>query len=404
MADTMLALEMKRHLRCRHLVLQVATNLVPVFKEHCKCAGREKERSELAACQQEHGMTEDTVRMLVEAACSVFCACDKLHIDTGQINLSDYYFLREKEQKAATSSVRVVIHIKCPSVLVHLVNCPCVDLILEGLREAPSTSPAIVEAETSNTEHGPVWQRTRPHIFKSPRLQYAKRLLMSSESNTTRCLNVGSMWNLRTLMQRVLDDDRIFYTNKAGLMNTSTSQITASLADPLENLTVTYVKPPNHCTKEHLAIDILRCLENGLSADCVVSSLGIHVDEDKMVECFETWCNCPCDMKVYMPNTLDISAVNVCMASAYSKSYISSEMTGGDNIGCQGPLTVSIGLCCKQLGGTAAPANTRFKDHHSIIDDYASLFDAENVAPSDNTLQESVCGSDHQIACPHVNI
>lgn len=240
MDDNLLISEMRAHLCLDNVTFEKTDSMVPFFAKYCKCSSIDgsqmecvhKDSATSTLCY--HGMTENRVMAVLGVACKVFYACSRLRIDPGIVTTSDYFYTPDKTSNGAEDMLRssdIVVLIRNPKVLIHLVNCECVDELMKNLSEmqsaeevdmpevndhkkvqfvptnastAPKTFASITRRNVLSSRAKPCTWRTEAEQNKQVEICNMDDIVQCSHCYTHRAIE-----NLRILAERIMDDDRL---------------------------------------------------------------------------------------------------------------------------------------------------------------------------------------------------
>ncbi len=257
---------------------------------------------------------------LLRAACKAYCVMSHLRIDPGYVSLDDYHWT--DSIKTPNSSIGIGIGINAsvlvsdPKVSLHLVNCPCMHWMRKGEDRARS------ENCTLSGEANPHRPRPRPRPRPTPTNAIVKMrndeckdmyraLGQGGYCDVKDCHTKSAVSNLRILIHKLLLD------SKRSMRHVNDKELALDAAGNCISYTNNIIGAPMY---PH-AWEILRLLENGLSLDRIMD----HFKWEYQTLDYSTWCNCPCNLKVYEPNQLDVFVVTNCLSAAFGEDPSISE-------------------------------------------------------------------------------
>lgn len=119
-------------------------------------------------------------------------------------------------------------------------------------------------------------------------------------SGSIRCCRDRVMSNLGIISERILDDKRIHLNQVCLKEHIGFQDVIGYTLNPQCDKSIQY------------ASEVLRCVRNDIILEEMASLIGCDLSKFTSMD-YRSWCNCPCELKVYDHNHLDKMVVESCL-------------------------------------------------------------------------------------------
>lgn len=229
---------------------------------------------------------------ILRDVCRGYYILSKLRIYPGDLPLKDSYYWRPTGAESIRGGISILV--ANPKLSIHLVNCPCIRKM--GVCKCAERDDDPWDGEGAPPLEG--WEHVQTD---KPEALRTKEGCMEHDCNSRACAS-----KLTAFIERLIQTHRPL----------------SSSNEP------SYVLDSDDDDRSRYPLwEMHRLLKNEVCFDGIMTHFGWSTPNLDGLD-FSTWCNCPCQLKVYAPNDLDIQVVDICLRGTFGAYYLSGTGAG----------------------------------------------------------------------------